>query len=89
MDSFAFRAGNAIVGNDFSDAVLEWALAGGAMRVGRDCAFCHTGAGALVRVGTRTIAPYTNTVARAGVFRRVCVDHHHQVIGGFLCQGDG
>ena len=66
MDSFAFRAGNAIVGNDFSDAVLEWALAGGAMRVGRDCAFCHTGAGAVVRVGTETIAPYANTVAHAG-----------------------
>jgi biotin-dependent carboxylase-like uncharacterized protein len=66
MDTFAFQAANAIVGNDRNAAVLEWALGGGTMRVERDCTFCFTGASAQIRLGTTSIAPCTTTRANAG-----------------------
>ena len=66
MDGFAFRAANAILGNESGAAVLEWALGGGAMRIDRDCAFCFTGASARVKLGARAIAPCTTTFAKPG-----------------------
>ena len=66
MDSFAFHAANAILGNEMDAAVLEWALGGGAMRIDRDCAFCFTGAGARITVGTRVAAPCTTIFAGEG-----------------------
>ena len=66
MDTFAFDAANAIVGNSAGAAVLEWALGGGSLRVDDDCAVCFTGASARVRVGPATVAPCTTIRAHAG-----------------------
>jgi antagonist of KipI len=66
MDTFAFRAANAIVGNSENAAVLEWALGGGVMRVERACAFCFTGATVTARLSGASVAPCTTTPARAG-----------------------
>jgi biotin-dependent carboxylase-like uncharacterized protein len=66
MDSFALRAGNAMVGNELGAAGLEWALGGGTIQFGRDVAVAFAGASARISLAGRIVAPCTTTVARAG-----------------------
>jgi biotin-dependent carboxylase-like uncharacterized protein len=66
MDFFAHSAGNTMVGNSPGAASLEWALAGGAVRFDRDCAFAITGATAVATLNGKDVAPCTTTHARAG-----------------------
>lgn len=66
MDTFAFQAANAIVGNDLHTATLEWALGGGAIRFERDCSIALAGASVRANIATRPIAPCTTVRAHAG-----------------------
>jgi antagonist of KipI len=72
MDFFAFRAANAMVGNDLDAAALEWALGGGTVRFESDCAFAIGGATARATIAGRQVAPCTTTYARAG--DELCVE---------------
>jgi len=66
MDLFALSAGNALVGNATDLAGLEWALGGGSVRFGRDCAFALTGAVSEATLAGTAVAPCTATYARTG-----------------------
>ena len=66
MDSFAVRAGNALVGNPLDAAALEWALGGGLLRFDHDCVFATAGATAEATLGDDPVHPYTPTTAHAG-----------------------
>ena len=66
MDTFAFQAANAIVGNESHAASLEWALGGGAIRFGRDCSFAMTGASVEATLASRPVAPCTTVLAAEG-----------------------
>lgn len=66
MDSFALCVANALVGNAPDLAVLEWALGGGSVTFGTNCAFALSGATADATLSGADIAPCTTTFARAG-----------------------
>lgn len=65
MDSFAMRAANLMVGNDADAAILEWALAGGALTFSRALSFALVGATVRATIGGRPVAPCTTTKAAA------------------------
>ncbi|MFN2635744.1 MAG: biotin-dependent carboxyltransferase family protein [Gemmatimonadaceae bacterium] len=66
MDTFALRAGNALVGNAIRAAALEWALGGGSLRFETGCAFALSGATANAKLAGRTVEPWTATEAVSG-----------------------
>jgi antagonist of KipI len=66
MDLFALQAGNLMVGNDRNTAVLEWALAGGALTFDAAMTFALVGATVRATVGGRPIAPCTTSSASVG-----------------------
>jgi antagonist of KipI len=66
MDSFSLQAANAVAGNSFGAAVLEWALGGGSMRFEEDAVFAYTGAKAQATIGGRVAAPCTTLYAKSG-----------------------
>jgi antagonist of KipI len=66
MDAFALQALNAIVGNAYDCAALEWALGGGALRFQSDCVFAIGGAQARATLAGGTIHSFTTCYARAG-----------------------
>ena len=66
MDSFALRAANAVAGNRFDAAGLEWALGGGSIRFEQDAVFSLGGARAQATLAGRAAAPCTTIYASAG-----------------------
>lgn len=66
MDRFALQALNAIVGNDFEAAALEWALGGGSVTFETDCVFAIGGARVHATLDGRSIPSFTTCRARGG-----------------------
>jgi antagonist of KipI len=66
MDVFALQALNAMLGNPFDTAGLEWALGGGSLRFHEDCFFAIGGAHARATLAGRTVISFTTCRARAG-----------------------
>jgi antagonist of KipI len=66
MDSFSLRAANAVSGNHFDAAGLEWALGGGSIRFEDDAVFSLGGAKAHTTLGGRVAAPCTTIYAKGG-----------------------
>ena len=66
MDSVALAAANALVGNPSNAACLEWALGGGSVRFGRECAFAIAGATGTAVLNTTDVAPCATYYARPG-----------------------
>jgi len=66
MDLFALQALNAIVGNAFDAAALEWALGGGSIRFESECFFAIGGARAQASLGGKPVPPFTTCFAEAG-----------------------
>jgi len=66
MDSFTLRAANAVSGNHFDAAGLEWALGGGSIRFEADAVFSLGGAKAHATLGGEVAAPCTTIYAKAG-----------------------
>jgi biotin-dependent carboxylase-like uncharacterized protein len=66
MDLFALQALNAIVGNAFAAAALEWALGGGSIRFDGECYFAIGGARAQASLGGKPVPPFTTCFAEAG-----------------------
>ena len=66
MDTFALAAANALVGNDLGAACLEWALAGGSLRVEKECALAMCGATAVATLAGIPIPPLTTVHANPG-----------------------
>jgi antagonist of KipI len=77
MDLFAVQALNAIVGNPFGAATLEWALSGGALRFERDCAFAFGGARVNALLAGTPVPPFTTCYAEKGAELVI-----EQLIGG-------
>lgn len=71
MDRWAFRLGNAIVGNADDAAALEWALGSGELQFARPCIFALTGASLTALLDGVPVAPYQATAAAAGASLRV------------------
>src|SRR5256714_5739054 len=59
MDSFAIQAANLMVGNDVSDAAVEWALGGGSLTFSADRSIALAGATVRATLAGRSVAPYT------------------------------
>jgi antagonist of KipI len=66
MDSFALRAANAVAGNRFEAAGLEWALGGGSIRFEEDAVLSLGGARARATLGGIVAAPWTTIYAKSG-----------------------
>jgi antagonist of KipI len=66
MDRFALEALNAIVGNTFGSAGLEWALGGGVLRFESACAFACGGASVRAFLAEKPVRSFTTLSARAG-----------------------
>ena len=66
MDAFASQAANLMVGNPRAAAVLEWALAGGALKFESDMTFALVGATVRATLRGKAVAPCTATRAAAG-----------------------
>ena len=65
-DSFALRAANALAGNHFDAAGLEWALGGGSIKFEQDAVFSFGGAKANATLSGRATAPFTTIYAQSG-----------------------
>jgi antagonist of KipI len=77
MDLFALQALNAIVGNPFDAAALEWALSGGSIRFETDCAFAIGGARVHATLGGKSIPPFATCYAEGGA--ELVIEH---IVGG-------
>ncbi len=66
MDRFALRTLNAIVGNPFGAAGLEWALGGGVTRFDSACAFAFGGAMVAATLAENVVHPFTTLYAHVG-----------------------
>ena len=66
MDSYSFRLGNAVLGNDEDAAGLELTMRGGAYRFRCDCWFCIAGADMDATIDDKPIARLTATRANRG-----------------------
>ena len=66
MDSFTLRTANAVSGNNFDAAGLEWALGGGSITFEDDAVFSLGGAKAHATLAGKVAAPCTTIYAKAG-----------------------
>ena len=66
MDSFTLRTANAVSGNHFDAAGLEWALGGGSITFEDDAVFSLGGAKAHATLAGKVAAPCTTIYAKAG-----------------------
>jgi antagonist of KipI len=66
MDRFALEALNAIVGNPYGAAGLEWALGGGTLRFDSPCALACGGAAVRATLAERPVRSFTTLAANAG-----------------------
>jgi antagonist of KipI len=66
MDRFALQALNAMVGNPFDAAGLEWALSGGSITFEADSAFAIGGARVNATLSGKSIPPFTTCYAERG-----------------------
>src|SRR3954467_7799454 len=85
MDRFALEALNAIVGNPFGTAGLEWALGGGLLRFESACAIACGGATVSASLAEKPLRSFTTLSARAGDELRI----EEFTRGRFLCLAFG
>lgn len=66
MDSFSFKLGNRILGNDENAAGIEFTLRGGSYKFRDDCTICITGADMQARLDDEIIPMYEPVEAACG-----------------------
>ncbi len=66
MDSFAFQAANALVGNSLNEAALETTIGGPTLRATESCLIAVTGADLSLRVNGRSLPSWMTVFVRRG-----------------------